>query len=484
MPADFTATSPGANPDHDSYGGTPWAYVQGTSTASPGTATLLPTFATTINGTLAGWESNDGNAFVAKSASPAPLEMQPDATGFTAIRWTSPFSHPMTVSVTDSVTAAGTGGLGCLANSVGSQLENQSGAGISTGSNTVPAHGSIDLIVQYTGTALAYSPTCNTEAVTFGVQATAVAPSPTITSPISGAVLKSSQPTISGSGGSDFGDSGSVTVNIYPGPSATGTPVQTLTANVGAAGAYSVSPTTALADGQYTVQTEQSDTLGDIGTSPAVKFSVKTHPPSVSLAQPSAGTATTSTKPSFSGTAGTVFGDARTVTVQLFKGSATGGKPFATMKVKSPGANWSARWKQALKTGTYTARVTQTDDAGHTGTSDAHTFRIVSGSIGPSVTLSHGAASIQITCTAAPGKSCTGTILIVTVRHLQPVFDGPVGPVRVLFAYVDVPGGTTQTVKRSVAGFVAQALRRHGPLTVRVTAKLSNAAASTTRRLG
>ena len=29
LPANFTATSPGANPDHDAYGAAPWSYLEG-----------------------------------------------------------------------------------------------------------------------------------------------------------------------------------------------------------------------------------------------------------------------------------------------------------------------------------------------------------------------------------------------------------------------------------------------------------------------
>ncbi len=29
QPSDFIATSPGANPDHDTYGAKPWSYVEG-----------------------------------------------------------------------------------------------------------------------------------------------------------------------------------------------------------------------------------------------------------------------------------------------------------------------------------------------------------------------------------------------------------------------------------------------------------------------
>src|SRR5205807_901785 len=98
---DFTATSPrAANPDHDSYGGTPWFYLEGTANAHPSTFTKIPgPFSTSVDGGLSGWA--DGNTFVAKNTSgsavanvPAhDLAMQPDANKVAAIEWKSPFSR-------------------------------------------------------------------------------------------------------------------------------------------------------------------------------------------------------------------------------------------------------------------------------------------------------------------------------------------------------------------------------------------------------
>ena len=43
LASDFTATPPGANPDHDPYGANPWTYLQGT-TSNPSSFTSLTTF--------------------------------------------------------------------------------------------------------------------------------------------------------------------------------------------------------------------------------------------------------------------------------------------------------------------------------------------------------------------------------------------------------------------------------------------------------
>jgi hypothetical protein len=81
-------------------------------------------------------------------------------------------------------------------------------------------------------------------------------------------------PTFSGSAGIASGDSATVTVNIYDGASAAGTPVQTLTASADLAGAYSVAATSTLAAGTYTAQASQADSAGNTGTSAAHTFSV------------------------------------------------------------------------------------------------------------------------------------------------------------------------------------------------------------------
>jgi hypothetical protein len=72
-------------------------------------------------------------------------------------------------------------------------------------------------------------------------------------------------------------------------------------------------------------------------------------------------------------------------------------------------------------------------------------------------------------------------VLVLTVASFAPVPGGPQGPVRVLFAHVEVPAGSTLVVGRPLPGYVAALLRRHAPLPVRVTAALTD---SSGRKLG
>ena len=89
-----------------------------------------------------------------------------------------------------------------------------------------------------------------------------VAPSVSISSPSDGAYLRSGSATVTGSAGADAGDS-SVTVSLYSGADATGTPVLTRTASrLGTSWNTSLS---SLADGTYTLLATQADAGGNTG---------------------------------------------------------------------------------------------------------------------------------------------------------------------------------------------------------------------------
>ncbi|MEA2251316.1 MAG: chitinase [Solirubrobacteraceae bacterium] len=104
-----------------------------------------------------------------------------------------------------------------------------------------------------------------------------VAPAVTLTTPVAAAFLSTATPTLSGVAGIAAGDLATVTVRVYSGASATGTPVQTRTAT--ASGTAWTTTATTLADGQYTAQATQSDGAGNTGTSAALTFTVDTAKP-------------------------------------------------------------------------------------------------------------------------------------------------------------------------------------------------------------
>jgi hypothetical protein len=158
--------------------------------------------------------------------------------------------------------------------------------------------------------------------------------------------------------------------------------------------------------------------------------------------------------------------------VILYDGSSTSAPRLGTMTVTTHGARWSARWSRVLAPGIYTVRAKQTDDAGHTAYTKPHSFLVVgsSSAIGSAVQLSRDdTVSLAVTCTAPASEMCSGTVEILTARSFRPSPGGPSGPLRVMFAYVSIPGGSTQVVARPVPSDVARTLRRAAPVKVNVT---------------
>ncbi len=107
----------------------------------------------------------------------------------------------------------------------------------------------------------------------------ATGPTVTLTGPANGSTITNqTKPTFSGAAGTGPGDSSTVTVKVYSGSSVSGSPVQTLSPSV-SGGSWSVSASSALADGTYTAQAEQSDSAGNTGKSSANTFTVEALPP-------------------------------------------------------------------------------------------------------------------------------------------------------------------------------------------------------------
>jgi hypothetical protein len=176
----------------------------------------------------------------------------------------------------------------------------------------------------------------------------------------------------------------------------------------------------------------------------------------------------------FSGRAGDELGDASKVTLQLYPGRSAGGTPVGTREVAVHGASWSTGWP-GLKLGYYTAVATQSDDAGHTTRTSPHTFRLVSKTtaFGASVNLSGNSANVPIGCLAPNSQVCRGTVLVITKRSYRTTSGGPSGPLEVLFAHAEIPGGTMGVISGRVPGNVLHVLRRLHRVPVTVIAKLS-----------
>jgi hypothetical protein len=97
--------------------------------------------------------------------------------------------------------------------------------------------------------------------------------------------------------------------------------------------------------------------------------------PAVTLTAPADDSYTKSTSVTLSGAAGNASGDAATVTLEIYSGSAVSGTPVLTRAVTRTAATWSTT-VTTLGQGTYTARATQADGDGNTGTSSDRTFTI------------------------------------------------------------------------------------------------------------
>lgn len=165
-----------------------------------------------------------------------------------------------------------------------------------------------------------------------------------------------------------------VTVLLYTGSSAGGSPVQTSAGVLPTLqGNWATTLPESLPSGQYTAVAEQGELLGEEGTSAPVTFVVDTVAPLVSIS--SVPSPTNDPTPTLFGGAGSASGDAPDVTLAIYEGSSVGGPLVEEVSVSRSGSSWS-HTTATLPDGTYTARSTQTDDAGNIGTSSPSTFTV------------------------------------------------------------------------------------------------------------
>ncbi len=180
-------------------------------------------------------------------------------------------------------------------------------------------------------------------------------------------------PSFSGGAGVAPGDIASVTLKVYTGNTATGTPVQTV-AVTQKEGVWKAELAQPLSDGTYTAQAEQSDKAGNTTKSLTSVFTIDTTAPAVSLT--ALAPLTNDSTPSFSGSAGVASGDDTSVTLKIYSGASPSGSPVRTVSVTPVGATWNLSLAEALGQGTYTAQAEQSDEAGNTGRSLPSTFTV------------------------------------------------------------------------------------------------------------
>ena len=142
-------------------------------------------------------------------------------------------------------------------------------------------------------------------------------------------------PSFSGNAGVAAGDDASVTLKIYSGSIASGSPVRTVAATPTASTwKASVEP---LGEGTYTAQAEQSDKAGNIGRSATSTFTIVTTSPALSLNPLTS--PTNSKEPTFSGAAGDLPIDIPSVTLKIYSGASASGIPYRRSQSFRAGAH-------------------------------------------------------------------------------------------------------------------------------------------------
>jgi hypothetical protein len=196
-----------------------------------------------------------------------------------------------------------------------------------------------------------------------------MAPVLTLAMPPDASFIDTQTPTFSGRAGQAHGDVPTVTVHIFR---ADGLPVTALPPVApDAAGNYSVAlaADTPLREAQYTASAEQRDRAGHVGRSNTVTFTVDVTKPILTFTSPKDDSSTSLTTPTFSGVAGTQPGDKPEVSIVVFKASASPATPVETLPAVTPDGRgiWSVAPTTPLPPDeSYTARATQTDQAGNT----------------------------------------------------------------------------------------------------------------------
>ena len=239
----------------------------------------------------------------------------------------------------------------------------------------------------------------NTPAATETFTVDNARPAVSISTPANGAHLKDAKPNFAGSAGTVGGgskDSAEVTLNIYPGASATGAheTLPPITRNV--TGAWSESNGPHLSDGTYTVQALQSDEAGNVGED-VHTFTIETNTPHVTLN--SLPVYTNDATPSFAGSVDTTKGVVESVTVQVFRGNSVAGSAELAeppIVVSGNGSTWSTGATGHLPDGTYTAQAKQENLAGTTGFSPSTTFTIDATAPTPTLSASEASNGLEV----------------------------------------------------------------------------------------
>ena len=264
----------------------------------------------------------------------------------------------------------------------------------------------------YTATAAQESSLGNKEGVSNVVTFTVNTLPPTVTLTAPPSPSNSRAPIFSGTAS----DSTPVTVEIYAGTTATGTPIATATGTPVAGSPTCTAPLPCWTSGPTTpelpkakriytaVATEKSSILGNpTGVSAVIHFIVDPAAPTVSLNAPPA--RTNNTTPSFTGSAE----DNTPVTVEIYAGAGVEGKPkaFSTATATGTGGGWaSGPASPALPDGPYTVVSSQYNQTNKEAVGSSQRFTFTVDTVPPHVVLSAPASGSS---TSGGSETVSGT---------------------------------------------------------------------------
>jgi hypothetical protein len=193
------------------------------------------------------------------------------------------------------------------------------------------------------------------------VAALAAAPTVTLTSPASGALIEGGQPTFSGTAVDAPNASGSVTVDVYAGNEVGAFPVLVLQTPV-AGGTYSISPSAIpLSDGLYTAEVSETSggAFASVGYSNSVSFWVFNGAQRVTLDSP-AHEPVTNPAPDFYGQASTAIGASSAVILDVYPGTTTNNTPLEVIDgTANDSGDFEIQVEPGLADGKYTVVVGQ-----------------------------------------------------------------------------------------------------------------------------
>jgi len=190
----------------------------------------------------------------------------------------------------------------------------------------------------------------------------------------------------------------------------------------------------ALTQGTYTTQAQQSDGASNTGSSSVNTFVVEISAPTVTLTSPASEATTNNQKPTFGGTAGTAAGDAASVSVKIYSSTNTSGTLVQSLNASVSSGTYSVAPTTGLAEGTYSAQTYQSDAAGNIGQSSANTFTVDTTAPTVSITapadassMTGGSPTLYSQCVGRGWERGSGCPVPVAKQHRRWLYLGAMG---------------------------------------------------------